>query len=94
MNRNASLLRQLIREIVVDVLTEIDSKDDGAPAMTQPSQPASKMFRIDSGILSERMVLSLLREHYTEICAHKRVVITPLARDTARQRGISLNTPA
>jgi hypothetical protein len=54
----------------------------GAPADGQPQ-------RIDAGVLSESKVIALARGG-RQVMLGKRVVVTPLARDKARQLGLKL----
>ncbi len=61
-----------------------------APSAPDGAAPAvGGTARIDSGVLSESKVIGLARSG-REIVLGKRVVVTPLARDKARQLGVKL----
>ena len=60
-------------------------KDDG-PGQTQNRAPAMKggQFRIDKGMLNE-MRIAEIGKQYSKILVGPEVVVTPLARDRARE---------
>lgn len=60
---------------------------NGAAAAGGPERDGEE--RIDSGVLSESKVIGLARSD-RRIVLGKRVVVTPLARDKARQLGVKL----
>lgn len=68
----------------------------GAPSTGDPSGAApvaeranGEVNRIDTGVLSESKVIGLARSG-RRVVLGKRVVVTPLARDKARQLGVKL----
>ena len=67
----------------------------GAPAAAKPATPETEgperhgEERMDRGVLSESKVVGLARSG-RRIVLGKRVVVTPLARDKARQLGVKL----
>ena len=68
----------------------------GAPSTGDPSGAATvagrakgEVDRIDTGVLSESKVIGLARSG-RRVVLGKRVVVTPLARDKARQLGVKL----
>ena len=65
-----------------------DGRAETSPAETGPARSTGAQ-RIDKGVLSESKVIALARAGRT-IVVGKRVAVTPLARDKARQLGVKL----
>ncbi len=66
---------------------DVPGTGNGAAAANGPERNGEE--RIDSGVLSESKVIGLARSG-RRIVLGKRVVVTPLARDKARQLGVKL----
>jgi len=60
-----------------------------APAATTPAAPEPLPERIDAGVLSEAKVIALAASR-RRVVLGKRVAVTPLARDKARELGLKL----
>lgn len=81
-------LRQLIREALREAL----GGTLAPPPLTgeeQTAPPRKGAYRMDSGVLSEAKVVELGRGH-TTILVGGGVVVTPLARDKAREMKLEI----
>lgn len=102
MESNSTLLRELIKEVVLEVMAELKfdatERNCEAPANKLPAidtakayqMDAARAFQMEKGVLTEKLVLSLANEQYGVIRANKRVAITPLAREAVRRRGLRI----
>jgi hypothetical protein len=101
MTETPDAMRQVIREIVREVIREVVVEEMalGTPvertpntstrrAEPRPVSASSEPLHVASGALTERHLRALGDAHVIRI--GRRVVITPLARDWARSRGIDI----
>ncbi len=100
MTQSPDALRAIIREIVREVIREVVVEEMAtgaaanrtpAPARraeSRPVSPPSESLHFASGALTERHLRALGDTRVIHI--GRRVVITPLARDWARSRGIDI----
>ena len=78
-----ALIREVVAEATADMRTEL-----GAAVKTAAPQPEA-MF-VDKGLLTERHVQAATRKSVETLRIAKSVVVTPLARDAARSKGIRI----
>ena len=98
MTMNPEMLREIIREVVRDVVREVVAEEvalRAKPAVLPSSAPSTPMapptggdVLLVRGALTERHLRTL--GDSTVVRIGTRVVITPLARDWARARGIDI----
>ncbi|MEH6549772.1 MAG: hypothetical protein V7711_12750 [Pseudomonadales bacterium] len=95
MSENAELFKQLIKEIILEAIGELKAEIKSEPD-AQQIQPAGRSVaapntvRLDKGLLTEKSIIEMTAKHITLIQVGKSVVVTPLAKDMARLKGVSL----
>ena len=93
-------LRDLIREVIAEATADMKAELAGvastgsvtslptASLETDPELPETMI--IEQGLLTERHLNTAARKSLDAICVAKSVVVTPLARDAARSKGIRI----
>lgn len=99
---NSIELEKLVQEIVQEVLRRIENDPRlsaairGSQQQTQKSQytatcsQQAAMLHSQKKLYNERDILTLAKQGVTEIKLEKKTIITPAARDAARNKGIRL----
>jgi len=85
------VVREVIREVVAEEVAAVGLASSGRPGATHPARTAVTSGpggRIDRGALTVRRVRAAGREG--TITIGRAVVITPLAKDTARAMGVTI----
>jgi hypothetical protein len=88
------LLRELVKQVVREVVSELQAgaaPAAAAPAATTPA--ADTALRIERGAVTERAVVAAAKDG-RRIVLGPRAVVTPLARDKARTLGVALEKEA
>ena len=92
MSELGKLLRELVRDIIHDEVKDITSemKDGKGIQSTTQTPKSTHTLSVEKGILTEKQVLAFAKESVKILQVGVNVIVTPLAKDALRTKGIRL----
>jgi flagellar biosynthesis component FlhA len=100
MNETREIFKQLIRDIVKEIINEEEIRQLLTPSQAEQKQQAVSVpeqsanqpvsVQIYQGLLSEKDVIRHLANNVNTIELAKAVIITPLAKDMARRKNVTI----
>ena len=86
------LLLEMIRELVAEAVQEIKAEPDNQNGTQLPARMLGEKntVTVEKGVLTEKLLLKLTDQTTTLLKIGKSTILTPLAKDVIRSRGIQI----